>query len=74
MTVPAHHSRLSVVIPVYRSEGMLLPLVHRLQPTLAVLVRKHELVLVNDGSPDESWRVIKQLAAQYHWVRGIRLM
>ena len=53
---------------------MLLPLVHRLQPTLAVLVRKHELVLVNDGSPDESWRVIKQLAAQYHWVRGIRLM
>lgn len=64
----------SVVIPVYRSEAALPVLVKRLQPVLAASAREFELVLVNDGSPDRSWEVIEQLAAQHAWVRGIRLM
>ena len=74
MPDPACHSQLSVVIPVYRSEAALPTLVQRLRPTLAALACKYELVLVNDGSPDRSWEVIQQLAAQHGWVRGIRLM
>lgn len=65
---------LSVVVPVYRSEGTLTVLVERLQPVLTALGGDHELVLVNDGSPDRSWEIIEQLAAQHPWVRGIRLM
>ena len=74
MPSPVLHSQLSVVIPVYRSEAALPTLVQRLQPTLASLAREYELVLVSDGSPDRSWEVIEQLAAQHGWVRGIRLM
>jgi undecaprenyl-phosphate 4-deoxy-4-formamido-L-arabinose transferase len=74
MPDPARHSQLSVVIPVYRSEAALPTLVQRLRPTLAALACEYELVLVNDGSPDRSWEVIEQLAAQHGWVRGIRLM
>jgi undecaprenyl-phosphate 4-deoxy-4-formamido-L-arabinose transferase len=33
-----------------------------------------ELVLVNDGSPDQSWQVINELARSHPWVRGIDLM
>ena len=32
------------------------------------------MVLVNDGSPDQSWQVINELAQSYPWVRGINLM
>jgi SAM-dependent methyltransferase len=69
MTDPIRHSQLSVVIPVYRSEAALPTLVQRLQPVLAALAGEYELVLVNDGSPDRSWEVIEQPAAQHGWVR-----
>jgi undecaprenyl-phosphate 4-deoxy-4-formamido-L-arabinose transferase len=49
-------------------------LVKRLQPVLAGLAREYELLLVNDGSRDQSWRVIQRLAADNGWVHGINLM
>lgn len=35
---------------------------------------KYEVILVNDGSPDNSWSVIERLSKKYKWLRGIRLM
>jgi undecaprenyl-phosphate 4-deoxy-4-formamido-L-arabinose transferase len=65
---------LSVVVPVYRSEAILPELVRRLEGVLPALATNYELVLVNDSSPDGSWEVIGQLAAQHSWVHGINLM
>jgi glycosyltransferase involved in cell wall biosynthesis len=67
-------SSLSVVIPVYRSQTILPELVSRLAAVLPSLAEEFELILVNDCSPDQSWEVIRQLAQQYPWVRGIDLM
>lgn len=67
---------LSFVIPVYGSEKVLPELVSRLQGVLDTLPRvrgSYEVVFVCDRSPDRSWQVIQQLAAQYPWVRGILL-
>ncbi len=64
----------SVVIPVYRGEATLIPLVERLAKVLPAISDSYEAVLVNDGSPDNSWAVIEGLAKQYSWVRGIDLM
>jgi glycosyltransferase involved in cell wall biosynthesis len=64
----------SVVIPVYRSEQTLDPLIERLAQVLPNIADSYEVVLVNDGSPDNSWAVIERLAIQYAWVRGINLM
>jgi undecaprenyl-phosphate 4-deoxy-4-formamido-L-arabinose transferase len=64
----------SVVIPVYRSEQTLDSLVKRLGTVLPDFADAYEVVLVNDGSPDNSWDVIQRLAAQNPWVRGINLM
>ena len=65
---------ISVVVPVYNSELTLSDLVHRLEPVLRELAGEYELVLVNDGSRDESWTIIQKLAAENRWVRGINLM
>ncbi len=64
----------SVVIPVYNSEGSLGPLAERLEPVLESLGGPYELILVNDGSADASWQAIQQLARRYAWVRGVNLM
>lgn len=65
---------ISVIVPVYRSEGILPELVRRLSVALPALAASYELVLVNDCSPDSSWDVICHLARQYSWVHPINLM
>jgi len=64
----------SVVIPVYRGAETLPALVSRLEAVLPRLGAEHEIILVNDGSPDNSWEVIARLAREYPAVRGINLM
>jgi undecaprenyl-phosphate 4-deoxy-4-formamido-L-arabinose transferase len=65
---------ISVVVPVYNSAAILPDLVERLQPVLSATGTPFELILVNDGSRDESWKVIGQLAARHAWVRGLCMM
>ena len=64
----------SVVIPVYKGEATLRPLVERLGQVLPALADSYEVILVNDGSPDQSWERIVELGGQYPWVVGINLM
>ena len=65
---------LSVVVPAYNSELSLGPLLTRLEPVLASAAERFEVVLVNDGSSDGTWRVIEELMRTRTWVRGIDLM
>lgn len=64
--------RVSVVVPVFNSEGTLEPLVERLR---AALARRYELeiVLVNDGSADGSADVCRKLAERHAFVRFVDL-
>ena len=65
---------LSVVVPVYGGARTLPELVSRLLAALPALAGEFEIVLVNDASPDDSWRVIQELAAAHPAVRGMDLM
>ncbi len=65
---------LSIVIPVYRGAENLPELTAELAQVLPTLAQHYEAILVDDGSPDNSWLVIQQLARQYPWLRGIGLM
>src|SRR5258706_5586762 len=62
---------ISVVVPVYNSEGSLTPLVERLVAVLPSSAAEWEILLINDGSLDRSWEVIRELAGRYPGVRGI---
>lgn len=66
-------SAISIVVPVYNSEGSLPLLVERLQHVLPKIAAAYEIILVNDGSSDRSWTVIQELAARLPSVRGITL-
>lgn len=65
----------SVVIPVYRSEACVRPLVESVTAALTQDGRRdrHEIILVNDCSPDGSWDEITSAARDYPAVRGLLL-
>jgi len=65
---------ISVVVPVYNGSDTLQMLVDELGKVLPGVSVQFELVLVNDGSPDNSWEVISDLAKTHPWVRGVDLM
>ena len=64
----------SVVVPVYRGPPTL-PTKSGERVELALIPGNHpfEIILVDDGSPDDSWKVITDLAADHGAVRGLRL-
>ena len=67
-------SFLSIVIPVYNSADTLNLLVEKLEEVLPEISQQFEIILVNDGSRDESWRTIELLMRSHPAVRGINLM
>jgi glycosyltransferase involved in cell wall biosynthesis len=71
MTLPAG---ISAVIPVHRSETTLPLLIPRLTAALEQLGSAHEIILIDDGSPDGSWNVVSAAANADSRIRGIRLM
>lgn len=65
--------KLSVVIPVYRSQQTLYELHRRITATLEPIEPALEIILVEDCGGDDSWPVIEAIAAQDARVRGIKL-
>lgn len=66
--------QISVVIPVYNSADCLAPLIERLERTLEAQTDAFEVILVNDGSADDSWERLTALAAGRPWMQPINLM
>ncbi len=64
---------ISVVCPVHDEVHNLPVLTERLRAVLQALDREWEIVLVDDGSHDESWFEITRLAQSDHRIRGLRL-
>ncbi|HEX4854989.1 glycosyltransferase family 2 protein [Arenimonas sp.] len=75
MNQPDAGLELSIVVPVYRSATILPELVRQVREAMAAegLDGRFELILVNDASPDDSWPVIRSLAAGHGFLRGIHL-
>lgn len=66
---------ISIVIPVYRSASTLPELIGRLTAVLDRMGVEYELILVEDGSPDDSWSVLQRLHRQYDdRLTAVRLM
>jgi len=65
---------LSIVVPVYKGEKLIEPLVAQLSKTLPAFTANYEIILINDGGRDHSWSVIQRLTDKYECVRGVCLM
>lgn len=67
-------NKLSIVVPVYYNELNLRPLYQDIKAKIIdVIDFEYEIVMVDDGSGDNSWQVIQDLAAQDKNIRPIRL-
>jgi len=73
-------STVSIVIPVYKGESTLTPLVNEIEPLTAIVATPHsrpfqvaEVVLVSDGAVDGSPGVMEALAMRFPYVRLIYL-
>ena len=64
----------SVIVPVYNSQETLRPLVTRLKSILQTCADVFEIILINDGSRDNSWQVIEKLVETLEFVKGLNLM
>jgi glycosyltransferase involved in cell wall biosynthesis len=74
MTPNTVREGISVVVPVYNSAETLEELASRLANVLPGLSQSYEVIMVNDGSRDQSWEEICQLTDKYTWLRGFNLM
>lgn len=63
----------SIVVPVYQSRSSLETLVERVAKIMKEANICFEMVLVDDGSQDDSFGEIKRLASLHAFVRGLRL-
>mgnify|MGYP001748544097 FL=1 len=66
--------QISIVIPLLNEEESLAELHQWLTKVLTINRFSYEIIFVDDGSTDGSWRVIMQLAEKDAQVRGIRFL
>lgn len=65
----------SIVVPCYRDEDNLPQLFERVGSVIDTSGWRAELVIVDDGSPDRTWRVAEELAESFtHSVLVVRLL
>lgn len=65
--------RLSLIVPVYRSQGTLRDLYSRVVAAIEPIDPNFELIMVEDCGGDDSWGVIAELSTADSRVRGIKL-
>ncbi|MEX0812274.1 MAG: glycosyltransferase family 2 protein [Chitinophagales bacterium] len=63
--------QISIVIPLFNEEESLPVLMQWIEDTLKNKF-SYEVIFVDDGSKDNSWKVLNELAAKYPQVKGIR--
>lgn len=66
--------QISIVIPLLNEEESLAELYQWLTKVLTINRFSYEIIFVDDGSTDGSWRMIMQLAEKDAQVRGIRFL
>lgn len=65
--------QISIVSPVYMAEDFLQELVERIKQNIKSISNNFEIILVEDGSSDGSWKKIKELKASHSEIVGIKL-
>lgn len=64
---------LSVVVPLFNEENNVGPLVRRLTEVLECIKEPYEIILIDDGSHDATWEVIKTLSISNSRLKALGL-
>ncbi len=63
---------LSIVVPLYNEEESLGELIPWIDKVCTEHKLSYEIIMVDDGSKDNSWQVVQDLSERYSTVKGIR--
>ncbi len=63
---------ISIVIPLFNEEESLPELVEWIERVCKENKYSHEVIMIDDGSTDNSWNVVKELSKKHSAIRGIR--
>ena len=66
-------THLSVVVPVFNEGSIIVELVKRVKNNVRSITDDFEIILVDDGSQDETWEFIGNEARQEKRIKGIKL-
>lgn len=64
---------LSIVVPLYNEEGNVQYLVEGVEKVLSELGKSYEIILVDDGSHDSTWKEIKKIGYNDPRIKGLSL-
>jgi len=64
--------QISVVIPLFNEADSLPELMQWIDRVMEENKFSYEVIMVDDGSDDESWGVIEKLSTQFNALKGIR--
>ena len=65
-------SHISVVIPVLNEETLIDELVKRVKTNIEKITKDFEIIIVDDGSDDETWNKVKHYALEDIRIKGIK--
>jgi glycosyltransferase involved in cell wall biosynthesis len=64
---------ISVVSPVYRAKEIVPELVRRIEASISQITEDFEVILVEDGCPENSWEAIEAACLKSDKIKGIKL-
>ena len=64
---------ISIVISLYNEEESLPELISWIETVMTREGYSYEILMIDDGSRDASWKIVKELAAKNSSIRGISL-
>lgn len=65
--------KVSFVIPCYCSHESILSVVEEIERIILSITHEYEIILVNDCSPDNTWKIISDLAKKKCYIKAINL-
>lgn len=68
-----NHIKISIVSPVFKAEEILNVLIEKITLNIERITNDYEIILVEDGSPDNSWNEIEKICSGNKKVKGVKL-
>ncbi|MCK4978742.1 MAG: glycosyltransferase family 2 protein [Candidatus Delongbacteria bacterium] len=69
----SNNIKISIISPAYKCSECIKELYSRLVLSLEKITDSFEIIFINDGSPDNDWGIIKEVASNDKRVKGINL-
>ena len=66
--------KLSIVIPLLNEENSLIELNSTIEKVISKMDIDYEVIYIDDGSNDNSWNVIKNIANESNQIRGVKFL